>query len=165
MVVQTKKVGMMEQFATEQPWAIVLAGGEGIRLKGLTRKIDGDSRPKQFSRIFGNRSLLGHTRERLRPVFDDNRVMFVVTKDHENFYRRRAFGCGSRERVWSNRRIAGPEWQSSRRCFNCCNTNRTRLSASSLQIITMQTTMRLRRPSSRRSTSARALRLDSSDRR
>jgi mannose-1-phosphate guanylyltransferase len=61
-------------------WAIVLAGGDGIRLKDLTLKIDGDSRPKQFSRIFGDRSLLGHTRERLKPIFGDDRLMFVVTR-------------------------------------------------------------------------------------
>ena len=66
----------------------MLAGGEGTRLQSLTRKIEGDSRPKQFSKIFGTRSLLGHTRERLRPVFNDDRVLFVVTKDHDTFYRR-----------------------------------------------------------------------------
>jgi len=76
----------MEQFATEQPWAIVLAGGDGTRLQDLTRQIDGDPRPKQFSRIFGNRTLLGHTRERLRCVFSDDRLLFVVTKDHDRFY-------------------------------------------------------------------------------
>jgi len=77
----------MEQFAAEQPWAIVLAGGEGTRLQSLTSKIEGDSRPKQFSRIFGNRTLLGHTRERLRPVFKDERMLFVMTRDHHQFYR------------------------------------------------------------------------------
>ena len=77
----------MEQFATERPWAIVLAGGEGTRLQSLTRKIDGDARPKQFSRIFGDRTLLGHTRARLLPVFDDDRTLFIVTRDHDRFYR------------------------------------------------------------------------------
>ena len=77
---------MKDQRVTPPIWAIVLAGGDGIRLQGLTRKIDGDSRPKQFSRIFGDRSLLGHTRERLKPIFGDNRLMFVVTKDHDSFY-------------------------------------------------------------------------------
>jgi len=77
----------MEQFATEQPWAIILAGGDGTRLQNLTRHIEGDSRPKQFSRIFGSRTLLGHTRERLRPVFQDDRVLFVVARDHDRFYR------------------------------------------------------------------------------
>jgi len=71
---------------TPPSWAIVLAGGDGIRLQDLTRKIDGDSRPKQFSRIFGDRSLLSHTRDRLKPIFGDNRLMFVVTKDHDSFY-------------------------------------------------------------------------------
>ena len=77
----------MEQFAAERPWAIVLAGGEGTRLQSLTRTIEGDSRPKQFSRIFGERTLLSHTRARLRPVFERDRVLFVVTKAHERFYR------------------------------------------------------------------------------
>ena len=77
---------MKGQRVTPPIWAIVLAGGDGIRLQGLTRKIDGDSRPKQFSRIFGDRSLLGHTRDRLKPIFSDNRLMFVVTKDHDSFY-------------------------------------------------------------------------------
>ena len=76
----------MEQIAAEQPWAIVLAGGDGTRLQGLTRMIEGDSRPKQFGKIFGRCSLLGHTRERLRPVFSDNRIRFVVTKSHDSFY-------------------------------------------------------------------------------
>ena len=86
VVVGTKKVGMKGQHITRQRWAIVLAGGDGVRLRGLTRRIDGDGRPKQFSRIFGDRSLLSHTRERLKPIFGDNRSMFVVTKEHESFY-------------------------------------------------------------------------------
>src|SRR6476469_7541081 len=76
----------MAHIAAEQPWAIILAGGDGTRLQGLTNLIEGDSRPKQFSKIFGSHSLLGHTRERLRPVFSDDRTMFVVTKDHDSFY-------------------------------------------------------------------------------
>ena len=55
---------MKGQRVTPPIWAIVLAGGDGTRLQGLTRKIDGDARPKQFSRIFGDRSLLSHTPER-----------------------------------------------------------------------------------------------------
>ena len=77
---------MKGQHITQPRWAIVLAGGDGTRLRGLTRKIDGDSRPKQFSRIFGDRSLLSHTRQRLKPIFGDDRLMFVVTKEHESFY-------------------------------------------------------------------------------
>jgi mannose-1-phosphate guanylyltransferase len=86
VVIGTKKVGVKRERVTQRPAAIVLAGGDGIRLQRLTGKIDGDARPKQFSRIFGDRSLLGHTRERLTPIFGDNRLMFVVTKDHHSFY-------------------------------------------------------------------------------
>jgi mannose-1-phosphate guanylyltransferase len=67
-------------------WAILLAGGDGTRLQSLTHKITGDLRPKQFCRIFGDTSLLGHTRKRLRPIFSDDRTVFVVTRDHETFY-------------------------------------------------------------------------------
>src|SRR4030095_5419710 len=67
-------------------WAILLAGGDGTRLQSLTCKITGDLRPKQFCRLFGDRSLLGHTRERLRPIFSEDRTMFVVTRHHETFY-------------------------------------------------------------------------------
>jgi mannose-1-phosphate guanylyltransferase len=66
--------------------AVVLAGGDGSRLQRLTRKIDGDWRPKQFSKIFGGKSLLAHTRERLRPIFADYEVSFVVIREHERFY-------------------------------------------------------------------------------
>ena len=67
-------------------WAVVLAGGDGTRLRNLTHKISGDRRPKQFCRIFGDRSLLGYTRERIRPLFRQDRTMFVLTKAHEQFY-------------------------------------------------------------------------------
>lgn len=78
---------MKRHSLTPSAWAIILAGGDGIRLQDLTRKIDGDARPKQFSTIFGERSLLAHTRDRLRPIFRDDRFMFVVTKDHDKFYK------------------------------------------------------------------------------
>jgi mannose-1-phosphate guanylyltransferase len=66
--------------------AFVLAGGDGTRLQSLTQRIEGDWRPKQFSRIFGGKSLLTHTRERLRPIFNDDRVAYVVIRNHERFY-------------------------------------------------------------------------------
>jgi mannose-1-phosphate guanylyltransferase len=68
-------------------WAVLLAGGDGTRLQSLTRQIAGDSRPKQFCRIFGGSSLLRQTLERVDPLFGADRTMFVVTKAHEAFYR------------------------------------------------------------------------------
>ena len=76
-------------------WAVLLAGGDGTRLQGLTRKITGDLRPKQFCRLFGHRSLLGHTRRRLSRIFRDDRTMFVVNKDHETFYMEELFDANA----------------------------------------------------------------------
>jgi mannose-1-phosphate guanylyltransferase len=50
--------------------------------------ISGDERPKQFCPIFGEKSLLGHTRERLDPLFRSDRTLCVVTRSHEEYYRR-----------------------------------------------------------------------------
>jgi mannose-1-phosphate guanylyltransferase len=45
-------------------WAVVLAGGEGLRLRPLTEYVCGDSRPKQFASLVGSQSLLRQTLER-----------------------------------------------------------------------------------------------------
>ncbi len=68
-------------------WAVLLAGGDGTRLQSLTVKIAGDSRPKQFCPIFGGKTLLSQTQERLEPLFRPDQMVFVVTRHHEEFYR------------------------------------------------------------------------------
>jgi mannose-1-phosphate guanylyltransferase len=45
--------------------AIVLAGGEGVRLRPLVRELCGDERPKQFAKIVESKSLLSHTLDRV----------------------------------------------------------------------------------------------------
>lgn len=45
-------------------WAVILAGGDGTRLKSLTRKIAGDERPKQFCSVLGGETLLEETQRR-----------------------------------------------------------------------------------------------------
>jgi len=67
-------------------WAVILAGGDGTRLKPLTRLISGDERPKQFCPIFGGLSLLADTRSRLAPVAADIRTLFSVRKAHRRFW-------------------------------------------------------------------------------
>ena len=37
--------------------AVILAGGDGTRLRAFTRRITGDERPKQFCPIFGGKTL------------------------------------------------------------------------------------------------------------
>jgi mannose-1-phosphate guanylyltransferase len=67
-------------------WAVVLAGGDGVRLRDLTVRIVGDNRPKQFCPIVGTESLLRQTRTRLGPIFPCDRQVFVVSCAHERYY-------------------------------------------------------------------------------
>jgi mannose-1-phosphate guanylyltransferase len=67
-------------------WAVLLAGGEGIRLRDLTVRIVGDHRPKQYCPIVGTESLLSQTRARLDPLFSGDRQVFVVSRAHERYY-------------------------------------------------------------------------------
>jgi mannose-1-phosphate guanylyltransferase len=73
-------------------WAVVLAGGDGTRLKELSQRISGDSRPKQFCEFFGGKSLLDHTRERIAPIFHQDRTLFVLARAHEAFYQEQLAG-------------------------------------------------------------------------
>ena len=68
-------------------WAVLLAGGDGIRLRDLTVRIVGDDRPKQFCPILGTESLFAQTRARLDPLFHRERQLFVVSSAHERYYR------------------------------------------------------------------------------
>ncbi|HYO83799.1 MAG TPA: sugar phosphate nucleotidyltransferase [Bryobacteraceae bacterium] len=79
---------MNQQVAQSDAWAVLLAGGDGTRVRSLTARIEGDTRPKQFCRLLGDESLLTQTRRRLNPLFDPNRMLTVVTKQHERFYAR-----------------------------------------------------------------------------
>jgi mannose-1-phosphate guanylyltransferase len=67
-------------------WAVLLAGGDGVRLRDLTRRIAGDSRPKQFCRIVGELSLLRETRTRLNPLFIRDRQVFIFSRASEQDY-------------------------------------------------------------------------------
>jgi mannose-1-phosphate guanylyltransferase len=67
-------------------WAVILAGGDGTRLKSLTRHIAGDERPKQFCSVLGRATLLEETRERAALELAPERTFYVVNRAHENFY-------------------------------------------------------------------------------
>jgi len=71
------------------PWAVLLAGGEGKRLKGLTTSIGGVSIPKQFCSLDGELSLLEKAVRRARSVVTLSRLTAVVTEQHEEFWSRK----------------------------------------------------------------------------
>jgi mannose-1-phosphate guanylyltransferase len=70
-----------------KPWAVILAGGDGTRLRTLTRRISGDERPKQFCPVLGGDSLLELTRRRAAQLVDPDRTLYLLTRTHERFYR------------------------------------------------------------------------------
>lgn len=72
---------------TRHRWGVILAGGDGTRLQPLTRLACGDNRPKQFCPLLGGKTLLAHTRKRIAGTIDPDRVLFVLTKKHERFYK------------------------------------------------------------------------------
>lgn len=79
---------MKEDFLTmERHYAVILAGGDGTRLQAMTREIAGDSRPKQFCRLFSDVSLLSATRGRIASIFHEERTLFVLSQAHAPFYR------------------------------------------------------------------------------
>ena len=67
-------------------WAVILAGGDGVRLRSLTQQVSGDDRPKQFCPLLGGRTLLAQTRLRTAASIERDRTLFVLTKAHESFY-------------------------------------------------------------------------------
>lgn len=68
-----------------QPWAIVLAGGEGIRLRPLTRLVCGDERPKQYARLVGSRSLLRQTLDRVALAIPPTRTVVTTLEAHAGY--------------------------------------------------------------------------------
>src|SRR5213593_3314226 len=71
---------------TQLLWALILAGGDGRRLRPLTRQIAGDDRPKQFCPVLGGETLLEQTRRRVAALAPSERVLVVVVRAHERFY-------------------------------------------------------------------------------
>ncbi len=72
--------------AVGKKWGIVLAGGDGTRLRSLTRIISGDERPKQFCRILGDESLLERTVKRVQLGIPPENILLSLTRSHERFY-------------------------------------------------------------------------------
>ncbi|MGH7987704.1 MAG: sugar phosphate nucleotidyltransferase [Candidatus Binataceae bacterium] len=68
-------------------YAVILAGGDATRLMALSRRITGQSIPKQFCPIVGESTLLDQTRRRVALIFNPKRTIVVLTRKHEEFYR------------------------------------------------------------------------------
>ncbi len=58
-------------------WAVIMAGGSGTRFWPESR----EATPKQFLRVFGKKTLLEQTFERLKPLISPRHTLVVTQKD------------------------------------------------------------------------------------
>jgi mannose-1-phosphate guanylyltransferase len=67
-------------------WALVLAAGEGSRLRALTTQPCGTPVPKQFCSLNGERSLLEDAMQRARSQVAPERVCAIVAQQHHRWW-------------------------------------------------------------------------------
>ena len=65
--------------------AIVLAGGDGVRLRSFVKRLRGDALPKQYVNLFGGRSMLQATFCRAQKLIPRERIFAVVQQSHFQF--------------------------------------------------------------------------------
>ncbi len=63
-------------------WSIVLAGGEGERIKPLILRWLGRHKPKQYCAFTGNRSMLEHTLDRADMLSEPEHKVTVIARSH-----------------------------------------------------------------------------------
>ena len=89
MAPQSKLNGRGEREANPREdgclWAVVLAGGEGVRLRPLVRRVCGDERPKQFVPLLGPRTLLHQTLDRVGLRIPPERTVVVSLESHARY--------------------------------------------------------------------------------
>lgn len=66
-------------------WAIMLAGGEGTRLKAFVQQCLGSDAPKQFCTFVGKRTMLQHTIHRASRLIPRSRMVVVGTEHHRAY--------------------------------------------------------------------------------
>lgn len=66
-------------------WSIVLAGGEGVRLRPYVQRRFGDARPKQYCAFSGDRSMLQHTLARAERLSGQERTVTIIADAHDRW--------------------------------------------------------------------------------
>lgn len=73
-------------------WGIVLAGGEGERLKPMIREWLGHEKPKQFCTLTSDKTLLEETLDRVSGIVARERLVTIIGRDHGKHMN----GCAAR---------------------------------------------------------------------
>ena len=68
-------------------WGVVLAGGEGKRLKNLVKRLYGYTRPKQYCTLTGSYSLIKQTISRASKIISNKNILTVVNRHHFKYYK------------------------------------------------------------------------------
>jgi mannose-1-phosphate guanylyltransferase len=71
---------------TGHTWALILAAGEGTRLRALTTKPCGTAVPKQFCSLHGGRTLLEDAVARVNALTTLDRICTVVAEQHREWW-------------------------------------------------------------------------------
>lgn len=66
-----------------QLWSIVLAAGEGSRVRAFLSNLCGNRGIKQFCAVIGRRSMLEHTLARIEMLIPRQRILVIVSADHQ----------------------------------------------------------------------------------
>ena len=73
-------------------YVLILAGGEGLRARPVTRALFGDDRPKQFCALVGKEPLIVQAQRRASLIVPPSRTLLVLTRGHEPYYRGLVYG-------------------------------------------------------------------------
>lgn len=77
---------MQEDFGhAPNVWSVLLAGGEGTRLRDYVARRFGRAMPKQYCTFTGTRSMLEHTADRARRFSPPSRTVAVVGEHHRPY--------------------------------------------------------------------------------
>jgi mannose-1-phosphate guanylyltransferase len=72
--------------ASSHTWVVVLAAGDGARLRGLTTNKSGDAIPKQYCSLRGGDTLLGDTLVRAESVARADHICVIVASQHRRWW-------------------------------------------------------------------------------
>jgi mannose-1-phosphate guanylyltransferase len=85
-------VTVQQMNAADNPWAVVLAGGSGNRLRHLTTDERGVSVPKQYCSLDGGASLLELAMRRAERVVARRSIAAIVARQHQQWWRDSLYG-------------------------------------------------------------------------
>ena len=69
-----------------EKFAVILAGGDGVRMREMTKKLAGCETPKQFCAVLGDDALMTTTQKRVSLKFGPDEILYCLTQTHERFY-------------------------------------------------------------------------------